>query len=90
MFVAAIVGSPHMQPISSIFGMLLCKKMSVDHRPRLLQLGTHQHKEGNLLWFSLAHLNFPLAEHVASRKQTDYGHLNCGQRPFEMNNNLPL
>lgn len=48
---------PHMKSISSIFGVLLCKKMSVYHWLRIVQLGTHQHKERT--YFSLVCLNFP-------------------------------
>lgn len=83
--VATVAGSPpHMKSISSIFGLHLCKKMSVYHWPRLLQLGTHHHdKEWSLFWFSLA----CLAEHVASRTQTDYGHLNGRLRALWRGNN---
>lgn len=79
-----------MKSICSIFGTLLCKPMSVYHWPRLVQLGTHQHKERSLFWFSLSCLNFPSWSMWPPETKLIMNISTVGLGCFERNNNFIL
>lgn len=72
------------------FCALLCKKMSFCHWLGLVQLGTHQHRERSLFWFSLDYLSFPSQNMCCPESKLIMDIWITNLVHFERNNNFPL